>query len=211
MVARKVKAGRIQTSSDDTGVSIEKKKYTLSELSGLKGKFKKIDTDLGIDGEKSQGKSIMVNMRTSVFEVLKSHLLKLLLKNPLVKTAKQIRIAKAETDIGTEAEIEYHVDVEFSVDDKEHCLKLKIFNTNCRIQIQHAGKASHAPQHYLSNRCPPKFFAEEVILPFCKSIEASIPEAKEKEFVVHLRKEIQRLKKSFKDESKQKKDTCVNS
>ena len=160
MVVRKVKVGRIQTSSnEETGVSIEKKKYTLSELSGLKGKFKKIDIELGIDEEKNQGKSIMVNMRTSVFEVMKSNLLKLLLKNPLVKTAKQIRTAKAETDIGTEAEIEYHIDVEFLVEDKEHCLKLKIFNTNCRIQIQHAGKASHAPQYHLSNRCPPKVFA----------------------------------------------------
>ena len=48
----------------------------------------------------------MVNTRTSVFEVMKINLLKFLLKNPLVTTAKQTRTAKAETDLGTEAEIE---------------------------------------------------------------------------------------------------------
>ena len=68
----------------------------------------------------------MVNTRTSVFEVMKINLLKFLLKNPLVTTAKQTRTAKAETDLGAEAEIEYHVDVEFIVDENEHHLKLKI-------------------------------------------------------------------------------------
>ena len=129
--------------------------------------------------------------------MMKAHIVKLLLKNPIVKTAKQIRTAKAETDIGTDAEIEYHIDVTFVVDDNEHNLKLKIFNTNCRIQIQHSGKVFTLAQDHLSKRCPPKFFAEEVILPFCKSIEDSIPSDKEKEFVVHLRKEIQCLKKNL--------------
>ena len=129
---------------------------------------------------------------------MKINLLKFLLKNPLIRTAKQTRTAKAETDLGTEAEIEYHVDVEFLVDENEHHLKLKIYNTNCRIQIQHVGKGSHIAQAYLSNKCPPKYFADEVIIPFCKSIEDNIPKETEKEFVVHLRKEIQRLKKSFK-------------
>ena len=55
----------------------------------------------------------MVNTRTSVFEVMKINLLKFLLKNPLVTTAKQTRTAKAETDLGTEAEIEYKIDGEW--------------------------------------------------------------------------------------------------
>ena len=33
VVARKTKEGRIQRSIEDTGISIEKKKYTLSKLS----------------------------------------------------------------------------------------------------------------------------------------------------------------------------------
>ena len=71
LIVKKTKSGRIQRSGDAAEVSIEKKKYTLSELSGLKGKFKKIDTELGVDDEKNNGRSIMVNMRTSLFEALK--------------------------------------------------------------------------------------------------------------------------------------------
>ena len=36
-----------------SGVAIEKKNYTLSELSGLLGKFKKINTELSVDEEKN--------------------------------------------------------------------------------------------------------------------------------------------------------------
>ena len=98
------------------GISVEKKEYTLSELSGLQGKFKKIDTALQLGEEKNEGKSIMINMRTTVFELLKTHLMKLLEKNPYIKQAEKARTVKAKTDFGTEADVEYHVDVTLAVD-----------------------------------------------------------------------------------------------
>ena len=80
LVARnKTKDGRVQRRNEETdGISIEIKNYTLSELSGLQGKFKKIETALKVDEEKSNGKSIMVNMKTMVFEILKIHVMDLL-------------------------------------------------------------------------------------------------------------------------------------
>ena len=191
------------------GVSIEKKQYTMSELSGLQGKFRKIETVLSLDEEKNEGKSIMLNMKTSVFETMKMHLMKLLIKHPVVKSVKPSRTAKASTDIGIDADTEYHLDVEFAVDANEHLLKLKIYNTNCRVQIQHVGKRDYQAQSYLANRCPPKYFAEEVMLPFCRTIEDTISDEKEKDFIAHLKNEIQRLKKVGKAEVKTK-GQCLN-
>jgi hypothetical protein len=141
---KKTKDGRVQKKNDETygGISIEKKSYTFSELSGLQGKFKKIDKKLSVDEEKSGGKSNMVNMKTSIFEVMKQNLMELLKKHPIVKTANQIRTAKAVTEKGTEADTEYHIEIEFHVDGNEHQLMLKIYSTNCRIQVQHSGKSS---------------------------------------------------------------------
>ena len=92
-------------------------------------------------------------------------------------------------------------------------MKLKLYNTNCRIHVQHAGKASHHIQPYLMNKSPPKFFAEEVILPFCKIIGETISKETEKELVIHMKKEIQRLKKAGKGgkgATKNRKGKCVN-
>ena len=198
---RKVQMKHIKSTD---GISIERKQYTLSELSGLQGKFKRIDTLLGLDEEKNEGKSIMLNMRTSVFEAMKMHIMQLLVKHPAVKTVNPSRTAKANTEDGNEADIEYHLDVELEVEGNEHPLKLKIYNTNCRIQIQHVGKANHKEQSYLGNRCPPKFFAEEVLIPMCKSIQDTITDDDEKQFVAHLRNEIQRLKRTRKTDSSNK-------
>ena len=121
VVRNKTKGGKIQRRTDDPdGIAIEIKKYTLSELSGLQGKFKKIDTALSVDEEKNNGKSIMVNMKTMVFEVLKVHLMELLKKHPSVVSAHPNRTAKAHTEDGFGADTEYHIDVDFAVEENNH-------------------------------------------------------------------------------------------
>ena len=77
-IIRRTKEGGIRKRSDSERISIEKKDYTLSELSGLMGKFKKIETPLSVDEEKNNGKSIMINIRTLIFELLKLHIFDLL-------------------------------------------------------------------------------------------------------------------------------------
>ena len=49
-----------------------------------------------------------------------------------------------------------------------------MFNTNCRIQLQHIGKSNHSPQLYLANRSPPKYFAEEILLPLCQYMNKKV-------------------------------------
>ena len=77
---RKTKEGRVQKRSDEqvSGIATEMKKYRITELSALEGKVKKINTKLSVDEEKNNGRSIMVNMKTSVFETVKQNLMKIL-------------------------------------------------------------------------------------------------------------------------------------
>ena len=56
-IVRKAISGRIQKRNvENQNISVEKKCYTLSELSGLQGKFKRIESPLSIDDEKIVGK-----------------------------------------------------------------------------------------------------------------------------------------------------------
>ena len=74
------------------------------------------------------------------------------------------------------------------------------------------GKKSHLAQTYFKNKTPTRFLAEEIILQICKSIDAEIDIEKEKEFVMHLKKEIARIKRMTKAVPKSdKQGKCVNS
>ena len=136
-----------------------------------------------------------MNMKTSTFEVMKQHLLNLLEKHEVIQKVKLVRTSKATTAHEKEADMEYHIDVDLVIHENVHHLKLKCFNSNCRIQVQHIGKGPHQPQSHLKGRSPPKFFTEEILFPIAKSINDDINLEKEKEFVIHLKKEITRLKK----------------
>ena len=124
-----------------------------------------------------------------------------------------MKTSKATTEPGKEADMEYHIDVNLVIHENVHHLKLKCFNSNCRIQVQHIGKGPHQPQSHLKGRSPPKFFTEEILFPIAKSINDDINLEKEKEFVIHLKKEIARLKKISKamPKTNNKKNKCVNS
>ena len=82
----------------------------------------------------------------------------------------------------------------FKVKEEAHKVKLKLYTTNCRIQFQHAGKKECKQYDHLKNQCPPKYFAQNIIFPFCKKAYEDLKENKEA-FVSHLRDEINRLVK----------------
>ena len=69
---RRTKEGRIQKKSEENvrGVHIEMKKYRISEISALEGKVKKISTNLSLDEEKNNGRSIMMNMKSLMKETV---------------------------------------------------------------------------------------------------------------------------------------------
>ena len=121
--------------------------------------------------------------------------MEILEKHQLIENVKLVRTAKASTENAGEADMEYHVDLDLVVDSNVHNLKLKCYNTNCRIQVQHMGKSSHSVQDYLKMKSPVKYFAEEILYPIVASMNDDIDIEKEKEMVLHLKKELTRLKK----------------
>ena len=137
----------------------------------------------------------MVNLNTMVFEVARQNPLEYLHVHPSVTSVIQPKSAKALTEEGTEADVEYHLDVKFKVKEQEILeVKLKLYTTNCRIQVQHAGRKECKQYGFLHNCCPPKYFAERVILPFCLKAYEDVKD-KEVAFVSHLKDEINRLMK----------------
>jgi len=212
VVKTHAKEGKIEkTKEPKSGIDIEIKKYQITELSALNGKFKKIDVKLGVEEETNEGRSVMVNMKTYTFEVLKHHLIDLLEKHEIVENVQLVRTAKANTKNKIEADMEYHIDLDLVVEGNSHSLKVKCFNTNCRIQIQHVGKKSHLAQKYLNNKTPTRFLAEEIIFKICESIDEEVDKEKEKEFIIHLKKEIARLRRLSKAASKNDKQAkCIN-
>ena len=102
--------------------------------------------------------------------------------------------AKAITDEGNKADVEFNLDVNFKVNEEAHEVKLKLYTTNCRIQFQHAGKKECKQYDHLKNQCPLKYFAQNIIFPFCKKAYEDLKE-NEEAFVSHLRDEINRLVK----------------
>ena len=210
---RQANEGRIKKKNKEqkSGIEIEMKKYQINELTALNGKFKKIDVNLSVEEETNDGRSIMVNMKTYTFETLKHHLIGLLEKHELVENVQLVRTAKANTKNNIEADMEYRIDLDLVVENNSHTLKLKCFNSNCRIQIQHVGKKSHSAQHYLNDKTPTRFLAEEVIFKICESINEDIDTEREKEFIIHLKKEIARLRRLSKAVSKNDKQVkCIN-
>lgn len=87
------------------------KSYKVEELSALQTRMKNMETNLTIEEEKNDGHSIMVNMKTSTFELMKFKLVEHLEENPKVKTVKQTRTAKASTANVTLADTEFYIDV----------------------------------------------------------------------------------------------------
>ena len=127
---RRTKEGRIQKKSEENvrGVHIEMKKYRISEISALEGKVKKISTNLSLDEEKNNGRSIMMNMKTATFEIAKQNLIETLEKHNFIENVKLVRTAKASTENEVQADMEYHIDLELVVDNNIHNLKLKCYN-----------------------------------------------------------------------------------
>ena len=126
------------------GFPIETKAYKINELDTLKKKYAKVNEPLALGAEATDGSSISVKMRTSVFEVLRANLLAELEKEPSVDNVKQIRVAQAVTTTGQKADMEYHVSVDFTIDGNKHQVYIKCFTTTCSIQIQ--GKGEHKPR-----------------------------------------------------------------
>ena len=191
-----------KSTSFPTEAGIEMKSYVLDDLKALKKKWNMINhkPEIDVNGEATNGSSINVDMKTSVFELMKAGLVDYLNKETDIRKVELLNTSKALSKNGEEADVEYHIDVTFEINDTTERVKMKCYTTSSRIQVQNYGK--HEPKEHLGNEFVPKFFVSKFIVPFLKSILSKSAEF-EKVFVPHLKNEINRLqKKRLHDKSK---------
>ena len=66
-ILKKTKTGKVVKKS--TAIPLEMKNYKLNELSALQKRLEKANTKFEVEEEKDSGRSIMINMKTSLFEI----------------------------------------------------------------------------------------------------------------------------------------------
>ena len=117
--------------------TIEMKTYVLDDLKALKKKWIMINhkPEIDINGESSNGSSINVDMKTSVFELMKKGLVDSMKKETAIQKIEFPVISKATSKNGEEADVEYHVEVTFVTTGLCEKVKMKCYTTNCRIQV----------------------------------------------------------------------------
>ena len=186
--------GEVVTHKEANENTIEMKSYILDDFKALKKKFNMINHNPPIDvnGEASNGASINVDMKTSMFELMKKGLVEYLKKQADIQKIEFPVTSKAQSKNGEEADVEYQVEVTFVVAGITEKIKMKCFTTNCRVQVQNFGK--HVRKEHLGMEYSPKFFVQRFIVPYLESIMDEAMEV-DKVFVPHLRAEIQRLQK----------------
>ena len=181
---------------------LEMKNYILDDLTALKKKWSMINhkPEIDVNGEASNGSSINVAMKTSLFEIMKVKLVNVLKGDPNIEEIGFPMTSKATAKNGEEADVEYHLDITFKENGMTEKVKMKCYTTNCRVQIQAFGK--HERKTHLANSFVPSYFANTFLVPFLKKELVKSFEF-DKIFVPHLKQEIQRLqKKKIQDKSK---------
>ena len=180
---------------------LEMKNYILDDLTALKKKWSMINhkPEIDVNGESSNGSSINVAMKTSLFEIMKAKLVNVLKGESNIEEIGFPMTSKATANNGEEADVEYHLDITFKENGMTEKVKMKCYTTNCRVQVQAFGK--HEKKIHLGNDFVPKFFVNTFLVPFLKK-ELGRSFEFDKMFVPHLKQEIQRLqKKNIQDKS----------
>ena len=89
--------------------------------------------------------------------------------------------------------MEYSVDVDFKTNDVKNSVKIKIYTTSCRFQIQNVG-STHEKKPHLGNEFVPKYFAQTFIMPLGQIILTEVPDL-DQIFIPLLANELERLQK----------------
>ena len=172
---------------------VVQKNYVLNDTGALKKKLRhetrKDPFNLGTEAR--NGSSMVVEMKTSFFEHVKSEFIKELITQDGIKNVDNAIGAIANTEKSGEAFVEYSLDITFTVKEKVHAVKLTAYTTTCRIMFQPIGEPAHTKVQH-SNKSIPRYFADTYFLPWCeKAFEKKNYD--EKEILDAIRNEIKRL------------------
>ena len=111
------------------------KNYVLNDVAALKKKLQheKRTTDFHISKEAKDLSNIVIQMRASFFEYMKSHLLEELESNQNILKIENAERSKAMTESSGEAFEEYSLDITFEHSGHSHSVKLTAYTTTSQI------------------------------------------------------------------------------
>ena len=136
------------------------KNYVLNDSGALKKKLRHETREdafnLGVEAR--DGSNMVVELKTSFFEHVKSNFVNdLHLMNEIV-TIDNAVASKATTENSGGAFVEYSLDITFKSQDIAYMTKLTAYTTSCRIMFQPVGGSSQAINPFPGTLLIPSFF-----------------------------------------------------
>ena len=101
--------------------------------------------------------------------------------------------SKGKYGIDGNAFVEFAVEIKFKKNEHQHKVKLTAYSTTCMIMLQQIGDQPE-PKTQLQNRSVPRYFAEEVLIPWCeKSLLGSFNKGFSEFIISKLTEEVGKL------------------
>ena len=168
--------------------------YVLNDVAALKKKLRN-ETDrkeaFNTGADAKDGSNVVLLMKTSFFEHLKSAFMQDLIKTDGIISIENAVATKVQTGNSGDAFVEFALDVSYEVDKNIHTVKFIAYATTCKLMIQPIGEKSKALES-LGNKNVPRYFVDTFLLPWCE-IALQNKKYNAKELFDALRNEIVRL------------------
>ena len=156
------------------GVIIQQN-YVLNDTVALKKKMRnetkiKEPFNAGTDGK--DGSNVVLLMKTSFFEHVKSAFIQDLIKMEGISGIENAIATKAQTANSGDAFVEYALEISFVVDATKYLVKFTAYATTCKIMIQPMGGKAKILEA-LGKRSISRYFVDTFLLPWCEEAYAN--------------------------------------
>ena len=194
--------GKVEAANREVVASTSKKgttrqkNYVLNDVGALKKKIthEKRQLDYSLAKEAKDFSNVVIQMRASFFEYVKSYFISELEDNQNITKIENAVRSKAATESSMEAYVEYSLEISFVSDVHTHSVILTAYTTTSQIMIQPINEKPGIIEH-LGNRSSPRFFAETYFLPWSnKAIKENRFDDKMRDtFIQAIKDQIKRL------------------
>ena len=173
---------------------VVQRNYVLNDAAAMKKKLKNEMTrkepyDMGADAK--DGSNVVLFLKTSLFEYVKSQMMQDMLKKVDVKKIDNAVGVKVKSANSGDGFIEFALDITFEVDKSMYTVKFTAYATTCKIMIQPIGEKPKSLES-LNQKPVPRYFVDTFLLPW---FEAAVKNKKydEIELIEALKAEVIRM------------------
>ena len=169
--------------------------YVLNDAAALKKKMRnEMDRREPFDSgaNAKDGSNVVVLMKTSFFEYLKSAFMQDLIEREEISEIGNAVATKAQTTSSGEAFVEFAMDITFETEKIKHVVKFIAYATTCKVMIQPIGEKASKSHDTLGKKTVSRYFVDTFLLPWCEAAYAN-KKYDEKAMLEAIKIEIVRL------------------